>query len=178
MPEPPLKTVEVWGDISENVPDYDAPEYLDALQSYYAEFGFAEIELVSGAVSIVSGTDDIEDLQRMGVLDTNASPLPFITQDKAELQSIVEAVFYNSTVTPQGIAEAAEMFGVRWQGGLINPLIIPPTGATANGIYGDWIAARWGGYRWDEFCELAGPRQSEIVALYRIDNRLQMLMIR
>jgi hypothetical protein len=179
MPDPPTKTVEVWGEIPEEVPDYDDPAYKQKLLAFYADFGFGQLELITEAVQVLPGADSVSDLYAMGLIQTKTSPLPFVTRNRAELQDIVEEVFYNSTVTPRGIYEAAQLFGVRWRGGLINPLAIPPTGATANGVYGDRLAARWHGYRdWDAFCELSGPRQSEIVALYRIDNRLQVLMAR
>jgi hypothetical protein len=175
MPEPPLIEVETWVD-AEEVPNYDAPEYKEALDKYYVAFGIAQIELINDAVRIISSTSDIDDLRKLGLVQSEISLLPFITRNQAELQGIVEEVFYNSTVTLRGIYEATKLFGVKWRGRLINPLAVPPTGAIANCIYGDWMAARWGGYRWDAFCELSGPRQSEIVALYKIDNRLNILM--
>lgn len=177
MPEPPMRTVEVWGDISEEVPDYNDPEYQRIVIKYYDDTSVAQLKLIADAVQIISDDYAIDDLRTLGLAKTKTSLLTFLTQDTTELQSVVEEVFYQSTVTPRGVMEAAKLFGVKWHGRPVNPFTIPKSGAIANAVYGDRVAARWNGYiDWNVFCELPGPRQSEIVALYRIDNRLQTLM--
>lgn len=171
--------VETWAGDTESVPDYEDEEYRRDVLEYYSETDHAQLNLIADAVQIVSGAISTDELRVLGLPQTKTSRLLFLAQNPAELRDIVEVVFYNSTVTQRGIIKAAKLFGVKWKGKLVNPFAIPKGGATANGAYGDRMAARWGGYiDWGTFCELPGPSQSEIVALYRIDNRLQTLMIR
>lgn len=171
-PEPPTKTVEVWGGLPEKVPDTNDPEYQEAVSKYYIDTRLDQLDLIADAVDIVSDSGALDEIESLGLARDEASSLAFLVRDPAELQDIVEGVFYNSTVTPRGIIEAAQRFGVRWEGKPVNPLAIPKGSAMSNGVYGDQMAARWRGYTWDDFCNLSGPRQSEIVALRRLDTML------
>jgi len=178
LPEPPTVPVETWAGDTEDVPNRNDPEYLDAVNKYYIDTRLDQLELIADAVDIVSDRGALNEIESLGLARDMSSPLAFLVRGPVELQEIVEGVLYNSTVTARGIIEAAERFGVKWKGTLVNPLAIPKTGATANGVYGDQMAARWRGYTWDEFCELPGQRQSEIVALHRLDTMLGIITAR
>jgi len=178
-PDPPMVEVETWAGDTESVPDYEAVEYRRDVLDYYSNTHHAQLDLIADAVQIVDDTSIETELRALGLPQTKASQLLFLTQSPAELRNVVEEVFYQSTVTPRGIMDATQLFGVKWRGKPVDLLAIPGSGATANAVYGDRMAARWGGYiDWGVFCKLPGPRQSEIVALCRMDNRLQTLMVR
>jgi len=86
---------------------------------------------------------------------------------------------YNSTVTVRGLVEAAKLFGVHWSGEKV-PVLEPDKGKLrANGAFGDRLAVQWYGLMsWGAFCELPGPKQSEIVALYRYQMKLEELSMK
>jgi len=179
QPEPPMVEVETWAGDAEEVANYDAPEYKQAMLDYYTETGYAQIELIAEAIEVDTGSADFADLESLGIVTDKASFLRHIlVQNPVDLEAVTEAVFYNSTVTPRGIMEAADLFGVTWRGKRVSPFVPDKTGAKANAVYGDQLAARWAGWRWEGFYSLPGVRQSEIVALYRLDSRLQILMSR
>lgn len=176
MPNPPTRTVEVWGGIVEEVPDYSSTQYKRELAGYYISIGYEQIDLIAPAVSIdkTVRADEIADIHSLGIAGNDTELLQHIlSQSPRDSQTVVEAVMYNSTVTTWGIMEAAELFGVTFRGKRVNPLI-GTSDIRANGVFCDRLAVRWdGSYNWSEFCELPGPEQSEIVALYMISIVLE-----
>ena len=173
-PDPPMREAETWTGIVQVV-DYDAPEYQQAMGKYNADTHLAQLDLIAGAVEIISDASNIEEMQLLGLPQKKAALLAFLIQDRNDIRTIIEIIFYNSTVTEQGIIDAAKRFGVKWNGVAVNPFAIPHSGATSFGVYGDQLAARWGGYTWEDFCQLSGPRQSEVVTLCRLENLLQII---
>ena len=181
LPEPPMRKVEVFGGEMEDVPILDDADYQAALSNYYIELGCDKANLITSAVKILDDTDftiDLEELRNLGLAqgDGHADLLRYIVLGNVEdLERVVELVFYNSTVTDRGILEAAQSFGVTW---LRQPVMahIPSKGeAMALRVFGDRQAAQWAHYNWEEFSELSGPKQSAVVAFYRLNMRLNQL---
>lgn len=179
-PEPPTVEVETWAGDTEEVLDHDAPEYRQAMTAYYAATGYAQLELIAGAVEIVDASaPELADLQSLGIATDKASFLRHVlVQSGADLEAVTEAVFYNSTVTPRGIMEAAELFGVTWRGKQVNPFAGAKSSGKANGAFNHRQAAELSGYNWTEFCQMDGQEQSEIVCFRLLSARLNILQQR
>jgi len=179
IPEPPMKQVEaeVFGDIKEEAPDTEDPEYLLEMQRYYTEVGYAQIDLIIGGVTILDEVGTAEELEFLGLENDKEGVLRSLILDNQEdLSAVVAGVFYESTVTPQGIEEAVRLYGVSWYGNPVDPNKGPRSPAMYLSHFGDRKAAKDAGYKWSEFIELSGPEQSAIVAFHRLDNRLNWLM--
>jgi len=178
-PEPPLKQVEaeVFGDIKEEAPDPTDPEYLLEMQRYYLEVGYAQIDLIIDGVTILDEVGTPDELEFLGLDGDKGELLRSLILDNPEdIKAVVAGVFYESTVTQQGIEEAVKLFGVSWYSNPVDPNKGPRTPAMYLSHFGDRKAARDAGYKWSEFIELSGPEQSAIVAFHRLDNRLAWLM--
>ena len=181
MPEPPTKTVEVWGDIPEEIPDYDDPGYQKKLNRYWLELGKQHVALIADAVTLPENVDfgELAELYEIGlVTDKTGSVADFlryvVCDDDA--QEIASLVLYNSTVTDRGLWEASERYNVTWGGKRLTAFI---TLGKSAGMYGPEFEARrasqFSGKGWEAFCELPGMEQSAIVAFYRLNNSLAWL---
>lgn len=172
-PEPPTAKVEVFAGFTEDIPVTDNPEYLAALFSYRVQMGYELVDIIADAVNL---PDDGEAnaLQIAGLAETKADLLRFRLSE-IDLENIVELVLYQSTVTERGIQEAAERLNVTWAGKPVLALRPPSSAGRVGMLYEHRQAARFGGYRWSEFCALPGPEQSEEFAFYRINARLTWL---
>jgi hypothetical protein len=53
---------------------------------------------------------------------------------------------------------------------------VPRSGASFSETYEWEEAARWRGYKWEEFEELDGERQSRIVAHFRVHHQLEAVI--
>lgn len=179
-PEPPTVEVETWAGDTEEVLDHDAPEYQRAMTAYYTATGYAQLELIAGAIEIVdAAAPELADLRGLGIAPDKASLLRHVlVQSGADLETVTEAVFYNSTVTPRGIMEAADLFGVTWRGKPVNPFAGKKSNGKANGAFNHRQAAALSGYNWTAFCEMSGPEQSEIVCFRLLSARLDILQQR
>lgn len=179
LPEPPTRPVTVWGDVTEDEPVWDDPTYQAALTNYWLRFGREQLTVVAPAVTIVSGEQaDLRELQEVGITGSDpASQLRAgVLTTTADLQAVVELVFYRSTVTQRGIDEATAAFRVLWLDKPVLAWKVPGAPAEYAPLYRDRQAARSAGYSWERFCQLPGPEQSTEVAFHLIENRLHWLM--
>ena len=179
VPEPPMKQVDapVFGDIVEEAPDLEDPEYLVEMRRYYLEVGYAQIDLIADGVTILDEVGTPEELAFLELSDEPSELLRTIIFDnRDDLTNVVEEVFYQSTVTQRGIEEAARTFGVTWYGQPVDLTKGPRSPAMYLSPFGDRKAAEAGGYNWREFIELTGPEQSAVVAHHRLSNRLDWLL--
>jgi hypothetical protein len=54
---------------------------------------------------------------------------------------------------------------------------VPRSGLKYENPMLEWVlAARWAGYRWDEFQSLPGDEQSFLIAAYRISNQIEAVV--
>ena len=183
MPEPPTRTVQAFGDIEEEVEDYDAPGYRSAILDYYVWLMRDQVSLIAPAIEVLDDVDlsEIKELQAIGldIGDDAVDLLRYIVLADDEDKGVVaEIVLYNSTVTVRGLREAGDRFRVTWRGRPVDVLSPPRGPARAAQLFGDRQAALEAGYKWDEFCELPGPEQSEIAAFHRLSMRLTELTMK
>jgi hypothetical protein len=180
-PEPPTKAVTVFGDVEEDVPVLDDAEYLAALSNYYIELGCDKAALIVEAVEVLGDVDfaaDLEELRSAGLVqgDGRVDLLRYVVLgNTSDLEQVVALVFYNSTVTVQGIQEAAQAFNLMWNGQPVSPFLLSKGNALAASAFNDRLAARWANYNWEEFSALSGPEQSATVAFYRLNMRLSQI---
>jgi CHAD domain-containing protein len=187
MPKPPLKKaadlgMPAWGDPNETVEDTRDVDYLAKLARYNADFSREMLDgIIAEAVSI---PEEVEEKAREALdalpLERQAEPrksdlLRLVLCHDDDLSAIADLVFYLSTVTHRGIAEAGERFGVTWNGQKLSPFVRGNTRIKAKGEFGDRTAAKWARYTWEAFCELTGPEQSSYVAHYRLQTKLVLL---
>lgn len=176
-PEPPTRTVTVWGGLEEQVPIYDDPEYVAAVNAYYMRIGRDQYPLICRGLSLVEKMRDGPD-PILSELFPNYTPEQLIIYENAtsnEIADLTGRVFYLSTVTDQGIGEAEALFNARWDGKPVSAYKLPGDPVKVAQVYRDRVAATAAGYKWAEFCDLPGPEQSEIVAFYLIQNYLTWL---
>lgn len=186
LPEPPTREVAAFGDTVEELPVWDAPEYQRQLFDYYLTMGYDQAGLIVGAVEVVEPEPDVilaeaGELQRLGLgeVGSKADLLRWIVlADPEDMGAVVEDIFYQSTVTERGIAEARALFDVRWSGQPIEAWHVPGTPGRYSGLFEARLAARFAGVFWPAFCELPGPEQSAHVCFFRLANRLEWLMMK
>lgn len=179
MPEPPTREVTVWGDVTEDEPVWDDPVFQAELTGYWLRLGRDQLTVVAPAITVSSGEQaDLRELQEAGITGSDpASQLRAgVLTTTADLQRVIELVFYLSTVTQRGIDEATAAFRVLWLDKPVLAWKVPGAPAEYAPLYRDRQAARSGGYSWERFCQLSGPEQSAEVAFYLIENRLRWLM--
>jgi len=183
MPEPPTEAVAAWGDIEEELPILDDPEYQERLVAYYLNMAREQVNLIAPAISIENWSDEMQaelaDLEAIGVTSGNQQVdyLRFIaTSNERELAAVIAMVLYNSTVTRRGIAEAERAFNVTWNDKPVLAWNIPGTPGRQGDIYSAREAARFAGLTWGTFSAMWGPEQSAVVAHYQIRERLAWLM--
>lgn len=181
MPEPPTRKQAAFGDIEEDVPILDDPGFQRAMIDYYVEMGHDQVDLIAEAVEVVGDIEmllvEADELREIGVIEDEGDLLRHIILGNTDdLAAVVSEVFYQSTVTERGIDEAKEAFGVTWAGQGVETWHVAGTPGRYRQMFEDRLAAKFGLHNWDEFCELSGPRQSGVVAFYRLSNRLEALV--
>jgi|OM-RGC.v1.014789237 hypothetical protein len=177
-PEPPEREVEVFGGDVELVPDRKDPDYQAALADWQRRVFVDETALIAGAVRVGAAPEgDVEALvEALGFEPDEVDVLRFAAlTDEGDRERVVDEVMYLSTVTPRGIAEAAERFGVEWAGKPVLEYRLGGSPAEYTQRFEDWMAATEARMSWSEFCALSGPKQSEVVAFWRLRMRLDYL---
>lgn len=182
-PEPPVREVEAFGGITEEMPILDDPAYLERLLAYYVRLGDEQIELIASAVRIVGPRSEallaeLEDLRKLDLAEEDDWPahLRFsVLADDEEMGTVVGLVFYNSTVTEKGIAEASRAMAVTWMGQPVEGWRMPGTPGRYGQLFEARRAARYSEYTWEGFCGSTGPEQSAAVAFYRLSTKLDWL---
>ncbi len=179
VPEPPTRTVNVFGGDTEELPILDDAAYLQELQRYQMMIATQRLDLIANAIEIdsYSNAQELDELKHLGVAVSPANALRFTSAfTSVDLAQIVELVFYMSTVTQRGIDEAAASFAVTFMEKPVLAWKVGGSAAQQSALYEHWIAAQQLRYTWDNFCALPGPEQSQCVAFVRIQSRLKYLI--
>ncbi len=161
--------------------DRSDQEYQAQFLAWQVAFGNSLLEVIAEVVEIPESIiakveDELRELRELDICEVGAaSILRFILCNAEDLANVVSLVLYESTVTARGLKEAQELYDVRWNGKQLSVISKPSGRATASGIFSDRISAQWAHCKWEEFCNLPGPEQSAIVALHRLQNRLEYL---
>jgi hypothetical protein len=179
-PKPPVRIVEAWGDIEEEIPILDDPDYQAEMMTYHLWLAKEQATVIAGAVEpLDEGKIDWTELFELGNLgleipDPKVGLLCYLLSDH-DRANVVALVLYHSTVTARGVAEAERAFGVKW---LHKPVVawrVPSVPAELSLEFEARRVARLYGYSWPQFCELTGPEQSAVVCHHRISNKLAWL---
>lgn len=180
-PEPPTRRAVAFGDVEEDVPVWDAPEYQAKLFDYYVSLAHDQMALVAGAVEILDTPDlssELAELREIGLAqgDGHADLLRYVILGNDEdAAAVTGLVMYHSTVTERGIKEAKKAFCVTWAGQPVETWRVPGTPGRYGSLFEARLAAKFSTYSWPVFCELSGPEQSAEVAFYRLSSRLDWL---
>jgi len=178
QPEPPTIAVETWADDTEDVPNYKDEGYQQELSRYYLDLGKQHVSLIADAVTLPDGVDfsEVDELQEIGLGSGGVVDfLRYMLHDQ-DVQLVVGAVLYQSTVTDQGLAEASARYNVRWGKRKLDAFVI--VGKSKGGYGAEFEArraAQFGGIAWERFCEMDGPQQSDGVAFFRLSMTLDWL---
>lgn len=185
MPNPPTRTEDIWGGLTEEVPDWENPDYHLQLNIWYAKLGNEQTAVILPAIHILDNTavdlSELAQLREAGILPEGGEHdtlLYGVLADQGDITAVTELVFYHSTVTQRGISEAENAYGVTWFDKPVLAWKVPEVPAKHTNLYRDRQAATQGGYTWDQFSELPGPEQSAIVAYQLIHGRLEWFMSR
>ncbi len=178
-PEPPTRRVEAWGGEVEDLPDYNDATYRARLALYNMRFWNELLAKITDVVRVETVTTEcmarIAELRaaRMPNADDPARAILYYLIDDDEATSLIELVWYLSTVTVRGIKEAIARFAPHLRGKPVNVFGGPRALYSAMPEFWDRLAAQWAGYTWEQFCELSGPEQSAIAATYRLKLRME-----
>jgi len=176
-PQPPLRIVETWGEITEQVPVLDDVDYQQRLGDWRQRIFLEQWQLIVPALEI-SGIDMAEAvaLHAAGIGDGSPSDALHYTLTYAEQKHIIAAVYYQSTVTARGIIEAEARFGYTWHGQPLSSWSVGYTPGARGQLAADWRAAFRSQLSWSEFCAIPGPEQSAHVAFWALEDRLAYLV--
>jgi hypothetical protein len=166
-PKPPVRVVEAWGDIEEEIPVLDDPGYQAEMMTYHLWLAKEQAAVIAGAIEPLGEIDWTELFELGGLLCYLLSD-----QDRA---NVVALVLYHSTVTARGVTEAERAYGVKWMNKPVTAWRVPSAPAELSLEFEARRVARLYGYSWPQFCELTGPEQSAVVCHYRISNKLSWL---
>lgn len=171
-PEPPTRKVTVWGGVEEEIPDPAQPEYQKQLQEFYAGLKVAQWELLHQAVKVLDNIphQELRELWEVGLEDA----LRYIVlSDPEDTATVVNEILYQATVTQRGIEEAQAKFGVTWRDVSLDKWGIPKLPCTYSQAFLERKAAKYSLLSYAEFCQLSGPEQSEYVAFFLLDSKLE-----
>jgi len=179
-PAPPLRTVTIWGGLTEQLPDTNAPEYQRQLYAHKLRQWRATVSAIAPALEFALPTPtDLAALQVLGLPAANPHTAYLLYHVAAtDLHALIGAVYYQSTVTVQGITEAATRFGYTWRGKPLLDWAVGYAHGQRGALANDYRAAWRSRLTWAQFCALPGPAQSEIVAFWLLEDRLAWLMER
>jgi len=116
-PKPPVRVVEAWGDIEEEIPVLDDPGYQAEMMTYHLWLAKEQAAVIAGAVEPLDEVDWVElfELGGLGLEFANANMglLCYLLSDQ-DRANVVALVLYHSTVTARGVTEAERAYGVKW----------------------------------------------------------------
>ena len=180
-PQPPLRDVETWGELVERVPVYDDPGYKMQLFEYRLRLWREQLNVLSAGIALPDAPEIRQQLDGLAHVigdvqhNRKGAFLRYCLSD-ADRAVIVEQILYQSTVTQRGITEACAFFAYKWRG---KPLEAWHTSGS-NGERGmlavEWRAAIRSGLTWERFSSLSGYEQSQHVAFWMLEDKLQALL--
>lgn len=179
-PDPPTRTVEIWGG-EEEVPIYDDAGYQGDRVEYHLWLASEEAGVMADAITILN--EDTIDWSELGELDGLGLVIPnekvgfllYLVNDN-DKSNVIEQILYNSTVTVRGIAEAERTYAITWYDQSVYAWRIPGTPGRVGDLFEARQAAQFSHLSWGEFCDLSGPEQSAVWAFHRLSRRLEWLL--
>ena len=176
-PQPPLRDVETWGGLVERVPVYDDAGYKRQLQQWRTQTWRANLNVITpGLTFTIPDRAELDALQSIGLgTGTPADHLRFRV-GAYDQERLVALIYYLSTVTVQGIREAEQRFAYKWRDKPLSAWTVGLSYGQRGPLAVDYRAAIRAGMSWAQFCALSGPEQSELVAFWSLEDRLNWLM--
>ena len=178
-PVPPSRVVETWGGLAEDVPDYQDAGYQAQRRDWTIQLRRAHLNAIIGVLAFhlpEAQKAELNALRAVGIGSGQDVDYILFCLDAVEQDALINLVFYQSTVTQRGIDEAAARLNYTWRG---KPLAAWAVGYSP-GMRGqmalDMRAAIRSGLKWQEFCTLPGPEQSQHVAFWLLEDRLMWLV--
>jgi hypothetical protein len=164
--------------VVEEIPDYKNAEYQQALYNWRVQIWREQLRAIAAAITFSLTSEarqKLEALQAIGMgTGTDADFLRFCVCE-ADQAAIVEAVYYQSTVTQRGIAEAEERLNYTWRDKPLSIWTVGYTYGKRGALAVDMRAAFRSGLTWQQFCALSGQEQSLLVAFWSLEERLNWL---
>jgi hypothetical protein len=165
--------------VVEQVPVYDEPGYRTALRQWRGAIWRAQLDIIADGLTFTLSDAVQAELAAVRAIGmrcdgTDRDYLRFCV-GKADQIALVEAVYYASTVTPQGIAEAAQRLDYTWRGKPVTAWAVGYTHGKRGDLGVDMRAALRSHLTWAQFCALPGPEQSTLVAFWLLEERLSWL---
>jgi len=180
LPQPPVRKVAAWGDIEEELPVLDDPQYMAQMMIYRARLAKTYSAIIAPAIRPLSefSVRVVDDLENLGlkIPDSRIERLLFSLPDR-DVDAITALVLYQSTVTERGIAEAQAVYNVTWMERPISAWRVPSSPATYSAVFEARKAALAYHYNWTDFCTLSGQEQSAVVCHWRLSNKLEWLEV-
>jgi hypothetical protein len=176
-PQPPVRQVETWGGVTESVPVYTDPAYERAMQGWHSRLWRESLDVIALALSFtIPENNDLAALAAIGLARGTPADYLRLSICAADQIALVAAVYYQSTVTQRGIAEAAQRFNYTWRDKPLEAWTIGYSYGKRGALAVDYRAAVRSGMTWPQFCALPGPEQSTCVAFWMLEDRLNWLL--
>jgi hypothetical protein len=172
-----MRNVETCGGVIEQVPVYDDPAYTRALRQWRINVWRDSLSVIAGGLNFdIPEHANLEALKQIGMGNATRADYLRFNVVSSDQEALVEAVYYLSTVTAQGIREAEARFGYTWRDKPLSAWTVGYSYGKRGALAVDYRAAMRSRLPWPEFCALTGPEQSEIVAFWNLEDRLNWLM--
>lgn len=180
-PEPPTRTVEVWGGIEEEIPVHDDVGYQSKRVGYHLWLAGEEASIMVDAITILNEDairwTELGELAELGlVIPSEKIGFLLYLVSEHDRSNIIEQILYNSTVTIRGITEAERTYAITWYDQSVYAWRIPGTPGRVGDLFEARQAAQFSHLSWGEFCDLSGPEQSAVWAFHRLSRRLEWLL--
>lgn len=178
-PAPPTHSVETWGGIVEQVPDYNNASYIRSFHKWRTNTLRENLKVIIDALEFAIPDSFLEEqkaLNAIGIGDgTKADYLRHGINERDQV-NIIALVHYQSTVTVRGVVEAEKSLNYTWRGKPLSSWSIGYSYGKRGQLGVDIHTALRSGLRWSEFCELSGQEQSQLVAFWNLEDSLQWLL--
>jgi len=178
-PSPPLRTVESWGGVVEQLPIYDDPKYQAQLLAHKINLQHSQTLIIAGGLQLPAAKRlEAETLRKIVPsrdLTVEAVALRYLLQDD-DRNAIIAHILYLSTVTDRGIKEAITRFNYSWRDKPLDTFGVGMSHGRRGQLAVDFRAAVRSGLTWSQFCDLPGYEQSMHVAYWLLEDRLNYLL--
>jgi len=116
-PQPPMRDVETWGNITERVPLLNDESYRRQLSDWRLSLFAGQWHAIAPALEARDvDLDEAHALQAAGLGEGRAIDVLRYTLSELDQIQIVAAVYYQSTVTDRAMLEAEMRFDYTWRG--------------------------------------------------------------
>ena len=178
-PAPPMRSVETWGGIFEDVPIWDDPDYQRALFAYNVKLFGAQLLVIAQGLTFTLNEKAQRRVDALKAIKPHQTEkilyLRYCLEDDTRAR-LLEGVLYLSTVTQRGIDEAVRRLNYTWRGTALQAWATGTIKASRGKLGVEMQAAIRSHIAWPDFCKLSGPDQSLYVAFWLLEEKLNYLI--